>query len=1146
MTSQNRPPASSGTLATLQQISGSRRKYNAWVADETMEDYALRYTPLSFRKWSEWRVANTAYGSLSFLALEAIGATIAVNYGFTNAMWAILVVSLIIFLTGLPVAYYAARHGLDMDLLTRGAGFGYLGSTITSLVYATFTFIFFALEAAIMAMALQMAVDWPLPICYVLSSLIILPLAVRGITFISRLQAWTQPLWLFLLFLPFVWIAISQPQLFRDFTGLSGLRSGSCNFEPLMFGAATAVIFSLIVQIGEQVDFLRFLPPPVPGNRRRWWAAVLTAGPGWVVIGMFKMAGGAFLAFAAMQFETPPQRALEPTQMFLAGFREVLGLPGLAIGVTVVFVVISQIKINVTNAYAGSLAWSNFFARTTRSHPGRVVWLVFNIIISTLLMVLGVFDALEKVLGIYSHIATAWVGVLVADLVINKPLGLSPPGIEFRRAYLYDFNFVGLGAMLLAVFVGSLAYAGLFGELAEAFSPFVTLGLALLLSPLLAWFTQGRYYLARPPETRWHPGEVVHCAVCGNPFEMEDMAHCPAYDAPVCSLCCSLESRCHDRCKMDSTAEDQMRALLKAILPEKWTFHVNFRLGLYLSVLLSLCAIIGLSFVMVYVQDGPRMPYNLLYGPFIKVYALLVLLAAVFAWWVVLTTDSRRMAQDESERQTQRLLQEIEAHRCTDAALQTAKEQAETASAVKTRYVAGMSHELRTPLNSILGYTQILLRNPGIEDGLRETIATIQRSGQHMHALIDDSLELARIEAGRLQLYSTVVPLKELLEDVGRMIRAQAENKGLEFSIETIGEIPTWVRTDAKRLRQILTNLLSNSVRFTQSGSVRLRLDFHSHVARIDVMDTGIGIAPRDQERIFLPFERGSAGRHLPKTGTGLGLTITSLLVNMMGGELSLDSALGQGSTFTLRLYLPEAASGAPRASSLEETLPHVTGYEGRRRTLLVVDDQPVQRQLLAALLMPLGFVVHEAASGSECLEAVQYQRPDLVMLDIAMDDLNGWQTAALLREFLPASALPIVFVSANLFDFQPERLEALDCQGFIPKPIIESQLLKVLGQSLRLSWISDLPVAREAPEVSGQALANVSSLPDEVREELLRLSLRGQAVALRQFLAQAHAEYPEHAAVFTALQAFARHFDFQALVQRLRYDETNHDDPER
>jgi signal transduction histidine kinase/CheY-like chemotaxis protein len=1122
-----------------------RREYNSWVADETMEDYALRYTPKSFRRWSEFRVANTAFGSLSFLALEAIGGAIALNYGFSNAMWAILTVGLIIFLTGLPIAYYAARYGLDMDLLTRGAGFGYLGSTITSLIYAVFTFIFFALEAAIMALALQMVLPWPLEWCYVLSSLVILPLAMRGITPISRLQAWTQPVWLFLLVLPFVWIALEKPQLYRDFMGLSGLRSGSSHFDPLMFGAAAAVIFSLVVQIGEQVDFLRFLPERTPANRVRWWGAVLTAGPGWIVMGMLKMAGGAFLAFAALQFEVDVQRAAEPTQMFLAGFTQAIGHPGLAVIITVVFVVVSQIKINLTNAYAGSLAWSNFFARITRSHPGRVVWLVFNVLIATLLMTLGVFGALEKVLAVYSNVAIAWVGALVADLVINKPLGLSPPGIEFRRAHLYDFNPVGLGAMVMAATVACCAYAGLFGAWAAAFSPFIALVLSMALAPLLAWATRGRYYLARTPDTQWQPGEIVRCAVCENQFESEDMAQCPAYAAPICSLCCSLESRCHDRCKKDAGAGDQLRAVAAWLLPTQWIPKVNFRFGQYLFVMLSLCAVMAFLVGVVYVQESLNTPAEVLRMPFLKVFSLLALLAAVCAWWVVLSPDSRRMAQDESENQTHRLLEEIDAHRRTDAALQSAKDQADSASQAKTRYVAGMTHELRSPLNSILGYTQILLKNPQIDGWMRETLATMHHSGQHMHALIDGSLELARIEAGRLRLDPVPLPLAELLEDVEGMLRPQAESKGLRFSVQMVGVAPTYIRADAKRLRQILINLLSNAVRFTEHGEIVLRLDFRQHVTRIEVMDTGIGIAPQDQERIFLPFERGSAGRRASETGTGLGLTITNLLTQLMGGELTVSSIPGKGSTFTVRLYLPGIASDTVIPPRRTHSLRSVIGYLDPRRTLLVVDDQPLQRQLLAGLLVPLGFTLKEAASGRECLEIVQRDPPDMVLLDITMDDLDGWETAALLRQLMPPEKLPIVFVSANLFDHQPERLVEMQCQGFVGKPIIESELLEALEHALQIEWVRDNTPRSLAgsslvhPDVATER-PNPENLPDTLREELGRLARQGHATALRETLRKALAAHPEHTITLHFLQGLAERFDFQTLSVQLR--EPDHD----
>ncbi|MFZ4289528.1 ATP-binding protein [Variovorax sp. HJSM1_2] len=1160
------------TQVTPQTIFRFRREYNSWVADESMEDYALRYTPKSFRRWSEFRVANTAFGSLSFLALEAIGGAIALNYGFSNAMWAILCVGLVIFFTGFPIAYYAARYGLDMDLLTRGAGFGYLGSTITSLIYAVFTFIFFALEAAIMALALQMVVDWPLEWCYVLSSVVILPMAMRGITLISKLQAWTQPVWLFLLLLPFVWIALSQPQLYRDFVGLSGLRSGSSGFQPLMFGAAAAVIFSLVVQIGEQVDILRFLPERTAANRKRWWGAVLVAGPGWIIMGMLKMAGGAFLAFAALQFEIGAQRAAEPTQMFLAGFTQAIGLPGLALAVTVVFVVISQIKINLTNAYAGSLAWSNFFARVTRSHPGRVVWLVFNVGIATLLMTLGVFGALEKVLAIYSNVAIAWVGALVADLVINKPLGLSPPGIEFRRAHLYDFNPVGLGSMLLATTVACCAYAGLLGEVAAAFSPFIALVLSMLLSPLLAWATGGKYYLARPADTTWQPGELVRCTVCENQFESEDMARCPAYGAGICSLCCSLESRCHDRCKTGSRASDQIRALASALLPPRWAAKVNFRLGQYLMVTISLCAVMAFFVGVVYVQEGLSTPAQFLRMPFLKVFALLALMAAVCAWWVVLSTDSRRLAQDESERQTQRLLEEIDAHRRTDAELQAAKDHADAANQAKTRYVVGMTHELRSPLNSILGYTQILLKNPNIPGPLRETLTTVQHSGQHMHALIDDSLDLARIEAGRLKLDPVPLPLAELLENIEGMLRAQAEAKGLRFKVQIEGPAPTWIRADPKRLRQILINLLGNAVRFTERGEVRLRLDFRQHVTRIEVSDTGIGIAPQDQERIFLPFERGSGGRRVSEVGTGLGLTITHLLTQLMGGELTLHSVPNQGSTFTVRLYLPGIEQDPSRPPLKAVPLRQVIGYIAPRRTLLVVDDQPVQRQLLAGLLVPLGFEVREAASGSECLEVVQRQAPDMVLLDISMDEMDGWETAARLRAMLPSHALPIVFVSANLFDYQPARLRDAQCQGFLGKPVVESELLDMLERTLQVEWVRDntpmstpamalmaggglarghVHIPMDAPlgvaGVAGVDIAqavrvvpDASQLPEELRDTLRRLARQGQGGALREQLRAAQVEWPEHAATFERLKTYADRFDFQSLMDALR--EPEHD----
>ncbi|HZF79592.1 MAG TPA: hybrid sensor histidine kinase/response regulator, partial [Rubrivivax sp.] len=532
--------------APQQRVIKVRRDYNAWVARESLEDYALRFTPRSFRKWSEWKVANTALGgAASFLVLEALGATLLLQFGFANALWAILATAVIIFAAGLPISIYAARHGLDMDLLTRGAGFGYIGSTITSLIYASFTFIFFALEAAIMAYALELAFDIPPAWGYLICALVVLPLVTHGVTAISRLQVWTQPLWLVLLVVPYVAVFSAHPTLLSDlrqYAGLDADGSGrGAHFDPLLFGAALTVGIALITQMGEQVDYLRFMPEKTAKNRLRWWMGVLVGGPGWVVPGVLKMLGGALLALLALQLAVPADRAVDPNQMYLAAYELVFPHYGWAVAATALLVVVSQLKINVTNAYAGSLAWSNFFARVTHSHPGRVVWVVFNLLIALMLMELEVFRAIGGVLGLYSNIAISWIMAVVADLVVNKPLGLSPKGIEFKRAHLYDFNPVGVGAMGAASLLSMLAYLGVFGPAAQAFSAVIAMAVAFVTAPLIAWATRGRYYIARAAcgsvsRVAAEPGAYLgakarqhHCVICERAYEGEDMAGCPAY-----------------------------------------------------------------------------------------------------------------------------------------------------------------------------------------------------------------------------------------------------------------------------------------------------------------------------------------------------------------------------------------------------------------------------------------------------------------------------------------------------------------------------------------------------------------------------------------------------------------------------------------
>ncbi|MCY0864248.1 MAG: hypothetical protein OWQ57_04825 [Sulfobacillus sp.] len=536
---------------TAQPPSKSRRRvFNTFVNNPVMEDYALRYAPKAFRRWSEYAVATAALGGIAYLADFAIGGSITLTYGFANALWAIIAAGIVIFLTGIPIAYYSAKYNIDMDLLTRGAGFGYYGSTLTSLVYASFTFIYFSLEGSVMGQALNLTFGWPLWVAYLVAAIGIIPLVIYGMTFLSKLQVWTQPLWLALLVLPLIVLMTKDPHAFVAWVHFAGSTPGSSHFSPILFGSAAGVVLSLIAQIGEQVDYLRFMPDKTSRRSFQWWLAVLFAGPGWVILGAAKQIGGSVLA----SFIAPIvglAKADEPIQMYLHALK--LWIPDAAMGLAIAtfFVILSQIKINVTNAYSGSLSWSNFFSRIFHAHPGRVVWLVFNVGIALTLMELNVFGFLNSILGFYSNVAVAWIGAVVSDLVIIKPfMKVSPSYIEFKRGHLYNFNPVGFGAMLIASAISIAAFFGLFGPLLQAFSAFLSLIVAFVTAPIIAQVTRGKYYIAREPQTAPEKAShLVTCTSCSFEYEALDTLDCPHHGGIVCSLCCSLEGACHEICK---------------------------------------------------------------------------------------------------------------------------------------------------------------------------------------------------------------------------------------------------------------------------------------------------------------------------------------------------------------------------------------------------------------------------------------------------------------------------------------------------------------------------------------------------------------------------------------------------------------------
>jgi signal transduction histidine kinase/CheY-like chemotaxis protein len=576
----------------------------------------------------------------------------------------------------------------------------------------------------------------------------------------------------------------------------------------------------------------------------------------------------------------------------------------------------------------------------------------------------------------------------------------------------------------------------------------------MVLAPAIAWITDGKYYLARP---RPVDGEVSKsCCICGNEFEPEDMAQCPAYGGSICSLCCTLDARCRDMCKKPAhgTGNSPRRWLpwTQGLKPPAYA-----RLQGFLTTFALLLGVVSALVWTLYYQQALVSPIVGLGATFFKMWSMLLIVIGVASWWLALTKESRSVAEEESSRQTMLLQQEIQEHSKTHAALQRAKESAEQANQAKSRFLASMSHELRTPLNSIIGYAQILQNDAAVPGHRRGAVGTIRESGEHLLTLVDESLDIARIEAGRFKLRPTTTNFTEFLTQIVNMFRAGADRQGIAFGLQVLGQMPRIVRMDSQRVRQILINLIGNAVKFTRQGEVRVQIRYASGVACIHVMDTGPGIAKDDIERIFHPFQRAS---NTPQTedSTGLGLTISRMITEQMGGELVVESELGRGSNFRLRLSLPQVHD-APGISHAQ----HVTGYLGVKRRLLLVDPRAENRTRVRDLLEPLGFAIVEAADANQIEQRLHELRPDTMFIDIAL--LQGQSgLLRLLRERHEWRG-PTIAWSTDAFEGARDWLANSDCNGFIAQPVSAAALMEQLQLHLALEWTQSASADITNPE---------------------------------------------------------------------------------
>jgi len=466
----------------------------------------------------------------------------------------------------------------------------------------------------------------------------------------------------------------------------------------------------------------------------------------------------------------------------------------------------------------------------------------------------------------------------------------------------------------------------------------------------------------------------------------------------------------------------------------------------------------------------------------------------------------------------------------TNKKLEIAKEKADLANYAKSEFLSNMSHDLRTPLNGILGYTQILKRSQGLNTLQKDAINVIHQSGKHLLTLINDILDLSKIEANKMELSANAVHFHAFLDGIVEIIRMRAEENNILFKFEILSQLPAGINVDEKRLRQVLINLLDNAVKFTKQGKVFLRVntigkpiegEIKQQCIRFEIEDTGIGIASDELKKIFLPFKTGDG------TKTGLSLAISYQLIEMMGGQLRVKSEKGKGSTFWFEIVLPVVEITSLLEQEINEP---VTGYEGKRRTILVVDDKQNNRLMLLGLLEPLGFNVVLAKNGQEEVDKAREMQPDIILTDLVMPVKTGFEAVQEIRQIPALKNTPIIAISASVFDMDQTKSQVMGCNGFLPKPVEEPKLLAFLTKYLHLTWVYQ----EEKEEGIGSKKTDEEILvapPMEELEALYELAMLGSMRDIRNRALKLEELDDKYISFSRKLQSLAKGFEDEKIV---------------
>ena len=468
-------------------------------------------------------------------------------------------------------------------------------------------------------------------------------------------------------------------------------------------------------------------------------------------------------------------------------------------------------------------------------------------------------------------------------------------------------------------------------------------------------------------------------------------------------------------------------------------------------------------------------------------------------------TSMARQLQESFETLEQKVAQRT-------AELATAKEAAEVANQAKSAFIANMSHELRSPLNAILGFAQLMARHPTLSPEHRENVNIITRSGEHLLTLINQVLDLSKIEAGRTTLNEKNFDLYRLLDDVNDMFQLKAQEKGLQLICDRAPDVPRYVRTDEVKLRQVLINLLNNAIKFTSEGGVSVRVRLKSKLPithyplHFEVEDTGIGIAPDELRSIFEAFVQSQSGRDAQE-GTGLGLSISRKFVQLMGGEMSVGSKVGQGTRFAFDIQASyvhatdiERQQPTRRVIALEPNQP--------RHRLLIVDDKPINRQLLIQLLNPLGFELQEAGNGKDAIEIWETYSPHLIWMDMRMPVMDGYEAAKRIKSTTRGQSTTIVALTASAFEEERAVVLSAGCDDFLRKPFREADIFAIINKHLGVRYVyEDSPVTdslnTEEREQDVLTVSAIAALPIEwvanLKQALLNVDVDSMVALIEQ-----------------------------------------------